>query len=208
MLKINGLWFGYDSHPLISDLNLQVDQGQKVAITGPSGSGKTTLFQLICGTCRPSRGFIDLQSPFSYMSQKDSLLPWKTLYQNFEFAKHLCCSIKLSHGFLSLYDELLSLVDLEGKGDLYPYQLSGGMRQRASLAQTLLFDKPFLLLDEPFSSIDMKTKKRILFNLLAFVEKKKKTLLIITHDIGEISLLEAKHYALDEGKLVFVPGSV
>ncbi len=196
MLKIHDVHFSYNNRPLLSGLCLELEQGDIVAITGPSGCGKSTLLQLIVGSLEPQLGKITQQALVSYMTQQPLLLPWKTLEENLCFAKDL--SKKVSS--LSS-QEALDLVDLSGKGSLYPHQLSGGMRQRAFLAQVLLFDRPILLLDEPFSALDLITKQKIIQRLTEFFSKKQKTVIIITHQLKELAPFYPQHYLLDQGQL-------
>lgn len=200
MLKIENLCFGFEN-TLLDHLNLELNPGDRVVITGPSGSGKSTLVQLISGLFRPKKGCINLTCEASYMGQQDALLPWKTLEDNLSFAKSLQspCS---SQSFKKEISSLLEGFDLAGCGHLYPRLLSGGMRQRAALAQAFLFDKPLMILDEPFSSLDPALKRKVIQKLIAFLNAKNKSLLMITHHYKEIEMLNAAHYALISGKLI------
>jgi ABC-type nitrate/sulfonate/bicarbonate transport system ATPase subunit len=201
MLKIEDVSFSYAHQMIFSNLNLVLDPGDRVVVTGPSGCGKSTLFQLISGALPLNTGFIDKSLNVAYMAQKDFLLPWKTLHQNLMYAFSLSKnSAKIT--FRLSIEEALSLVDLKEQAHLYPHQLSGGMRQRASLAQVLLFNKECVLLDEPFSSLDSKTKDRVILNLLHFLKKSKTTLLMISHDTSDVIKFNAKHYAFEDKKFI------
>ncbi len=201
MLKIQDVSFSYAHHTIFSNLSLVLDPGDRVVVTGPSGCGKSTLFKLIAGALPLKDGCIHKSTNVAYMAQKDFLLPWKTLHQNLLYALKLSEDSAKMPFRLSI-EEALSLVDLKGQADLYPHQLSGGMRQRASLAQVLLFNKDCVLLDEPFSSLDSKTKERVIFNLLHFLKKSKTTLLMISHDTSDVIKFNAKHYAFEDKKFI------
>lgn len=220
MLQIERLTFGYLKKSLLKDVNLSIKRGDTVSIVGPSGSGKTTFFRLISGLAIPKSGLISLsdkievkqRSPLiSYMMQEDLLLPWKTLIDNlmvvFDLENSFWCS-----RFLKSYKsrkeifrkkalQIIEDVGLSGFENYYPMELSGGMRQRASLARSLLFKRPLLLLDEPFGAIDV-FKRKDLYSLLNKIkEKYQLTILFITHDLNDAFYLSNHIYLLDDGVL-------
>lgn len=224
MLHIEGLTFGYLKHLLLKDISLIVKKGDVVSIVGPSGSGKTTFFRLISGLLTPKSGSIRVldkitlkqrNSLVSYMMQEDLLLPWKTLIENLMVVFELENS-RWYCWFLRSYkrrreefrQKALSIIEdlgLSGFEDYYPNALSGGMKQRVSLARSLLFKRPLLLLDEPFGAIDMFKRKDLYKLLIAIKEKYNLTILFITHDLNDAFYLSNHIYLLDQGGLKEYP---
>jgi NitT/TauT family transport system ATP-binding protein len=175
----------------LSDISLEVQEGEFVSFLGPSGCGKTTLLSIIAGLIEPTDGIITLEGKpvthaadkMGYMLQQDYLFPWKTIQEN------IFLGLKIS-GTLngSRKKEVLSLLrqmGLDNVESLYPKQLSGGMRQRVALVRTLATEPKLLMLDEPFSALDYQTKLK-LEDLVANTFKAfGKTAILVTHDIGE-----------------------
>jgi ABC-type nitrate/sulfonate/bicarbonate transport system ATPase subunit len=199
MLEIDSLIFGYLDEPILNGLNLSVQKGEIVSIIGPSGSGKTTLFQLIAGLYSPQQGSIQ-KAEFAYMMQEDLLLPWKSVLNNLLFMLELQ---RLDNKATRLKKalEVLNEVGLQGFEYYYPRALSGGMKQRASLARTLLLQKPLLLLDEPFGAVDA-VRRQALYALLKTLHKRYDlTIVFITHDLHDALQLSHTVYFLEEKKL-------
>ncbi len=172
------------------DLSFSVKEGEFVAIIGPSGCGKTTLLSLAAGLLTPSSGEVLSEGvTFGYMLQKDQLFPWRTIEKNVT----LPLEIRKLKG-KEYKTRALSLAEKYGLGDFlqsYPYQLSGGMRQRAALIRTLSTNPDVLLLDEPFSALDYQTRLNVTEDVANIIRSEKKTALLITHDISEaISLAD------------------
>ena len=148
----------------IERVSLDVRSGEFVAIVGPSGCGKSTILNLVAGLDRPSEGRILLnQVPVEgpnpsvgFMLQKDLLLPWRTIVHNVEFGLEARAISRAERRERALRE--LQRCRLQDFAASYPYQLSGGMRQRAALARTLAIEPAIVLLDEPFSSLDAQTK--------------------------------------------------
>ncbi len=166
-----------------------------VSIIGPSGSGKSTLFNIISGLIRPDRGLIytdgtivpDGGGLVAYMQQKDLLLPWRTVLSNTLLGPEIeGTSINEARGMAL---ELLGRFGLSGFANVYPSQLSGGMRQRAALVRTLLFRKDIVLLDEPFGALDAMTRSVMHTLVLRAWKEFGLTVLFITHDVEEALLV-------------------
>jgi ABC-type nitrate/sulfonate/bicarbonate transport system ATPase subunit len=184
-VSLRDVSFGYDSRKIIDGLNLSLQSGQITAMLGPSGSGKTTLLRLIAGMEQTKAGVISIsaapdQTPLSYMFQDYDTFPWLTVLQNLLLSGE-------SH--LDLIRGAAEQIGLTGLLDRYPRQLSGGQRKRVALARSLLARPALLILDEPFGSLDVKTKFAI-FDILetAFLDGTW-TGLFVTHSVEEAVIL-------------------
>lgn len=187
---------------ILKSVNLYVAEGEIVSIIGPSGSGKSTIFNIVAGLLTPSQGEVLLSGEnitgksghVSYMLQKDLLLPFKTVLDNVALPQMIKGEKKklARKKALTYFKEF----GLEGTEDKYPKMLSGGMRQRAALLRTYLFEKEVALLDEPFSALDAITKEGIHSWYLDIMKEINLTTLFITHDIEEAILLSDRIYVL------------
>jgi len=190
-LTISSLSFGYkkESKPVINDLSLSVEAGEIVSILGRSGCGKSTLLNLIAGLMTPLSGEIRIDQHHSrcnigYIFQEDALMPWRTIKKNLALAQEIG-NVPKELWQASLM-ELLKRFHLdESILDSYPAQLSGGMRQRVSIIQSLLFNPHLLLLDEPFAALDFFTKLRLEGEFYSFIKDTSKAAVLVTHDIEE-----------------------
>lgn len=180
MLEINTLSFSYHSKKILDNLSLKIKKGTTSTIIGSSGSGKTTLLKIVAGLIRPKSGSVTVHGELSYMMQEDMLLPWRDVMGNLSLISELKPTSDPNwHGHAR---ELLHVVGLEGHEHKLPHELSGGMRKRVSLAQAILHRHPLLLLDEPFSSLDVILREK-LFKLLQKIQKNYgTTILMVTHD--------------------------
>ncbi|MFF2093433.1 ABC transporter ATP-binding protein [Paenibacillus sp. NPDC058174] len=195
-LSVQGLCYGFPGEePLFRDLSFTVNKGEFVSIVASSGMGKTTLFRLLARLLVPDSGVITVSgdtptaksNAVGYMPQRDCLMPWRTVQDNAAIGLELQGVSKRDARQRVL--ELLPELGLEGTELKYPHELSGGMRQRVSFLRSLLGGGDLLLLDEPFSALDAMTRTGMQQWLLQAWEKRKKTILFITHDIDEALLL-------------------
>ena len=189
---------------IVDKLSFALEQGSFHCVIGASGCGKSTILRMICGLLRPEAGTIRVggtpieeQSHYcGYMPQRDLLLPWRTVGEN------LALPLEIRGGYTraerrELAEAALEDVGLEGCGDKLPSELSGGMRQRAAFARTMLAGSDLLPLDEPFSALDFLTRVSMQEWLLEQWEKHKKTILFITHDVEEAVFLSGSVLAVD-----------
>jgi NitT/TauT family transport system ATP-binding protein len=197
------------TYTAIQDLSLTVEEGQFCAVVGPTGCGKSTTLTLVSGLERPSRGEalvhgepvrgIDTSTGFVF--QQDAVFPWKSVLDN-------VASGPLHRGqgrseAAQLARDWLRRVGLSGFEDRYPHQLSGGMRKRVALAQSLINQPRILLMDEPFSALDVQTRAIMSTELLHLWDQTKPTVVFVTHDLEEAIALADKVVVLTAG-----PGTV
>lgn len=172
MLKIKNITASYENETIISNLSYEFEDQKKYAITGRSGIGKTTLINLLCGLKKPDNG--EIESSYvrpAYMFQEPRLFPWLTALENLM----LVTSDKARAETL-----LTSLLYEKEALSKYPHELSGGMKQRVSIARALCFDGDILLMDEPFKGLDKEMRQSI--RKIVFDYAKDKTVIMITHD--------------------------
>lgn len=180
-MKIRNLHFSFAETPVFSGLNLEIPDGQTTAIMATSGKGKTTLLRLIAGLLEPSDGEIDLgDKTVGIMFQEPRLFAQQTVLQN------VFVVIKQKHGKKERAMELLKDFGVADAADKYPDELSGGMAKRVSLARAIAYDPDILLLDEPFSALDVDTKHLVIAQTKALVAGK--TVILVTHNSAEAQL--------------------
>lgn len=176
---------------VLSDVNLQIEQGEFAAIVGPSGCGKSTVLRMVAGLETSDTGTVLANgqvvrepSPDRMMIfQEHALFPWSTVEENVGLGLELAGVSKQERR--RRVNEILNKVGLEGFNLYYPNQLSGGMRQRVSIARALVMDPDVLLLDEPYGALDAMTRLTMQNELLKLWQGSGKTMLLITHDIDE-----------------------
>jgi len=175
----------------LDSVDLTIAEGEFVTVVGPSGCGKSTLLNLIVGLMRSSMGRIvfrgapieGITTKIGYVTQKDNLLPWRTLIENVEIALEIRAIEKSARRVQA--QNLIDQVGLSGFEDHYPHELSGGMRQRANIIRTLIYDPELILMDEPFGPLDAQTRIVLQDQLLKLWYASKKTIVFITHDLIE-----------------------
>ena len=193
MLEINGLTRSYGPHKAVEDISLQVADGELVTIVGPSGCGKSTLMRCIAGLLMPTTGQVVLNGTavtrvpdrlgVVFQDYSRSLYPWLSVAGNVALPlrrreRHRAARRKAALA-------ALETVGLAGFADRYPWQLSGGMQQRAAIARALACDPVLLLMDEPFGSVDAQTREDLEDLVLRVRVERNITILLVTHDIDE-----------------------
>ena len=169
--------------PVLGGVDLHVPAGTVAAIVGPSGCGKSTLLDVVAGLAAPDAGSISGADSVALMPQRDALMPWLTLRANIALGAELAGAPRDDVGRGA--DEAIARLGLTGFADHYPHALSGGMRQRAALARTLLAARPAWLLDEPFGALDALTRTGMHDVLRDLMHEVRPTVLLVTHDIAE-----------------------
>jgi NitT/TauT family transport system ATP-binding protein len=217
------VWLAYNDelmaagHFAVEDINLKVEQGEFIAIVGPSGCGKSTFMKLATGLRRPSKGTViiggqEVTGPLKITGmafQAPSLLPWRTTLQNvvlpLEIVEPYRSSFKSRR---KEYEEkarqLLRGVGLAGYEDKFPWQLSGGMQQRASICRALVHEPQMLLLDEPFGALDAFTREELWCTLRDLQAAQKFNVILVTHDLRESVFLADTVYVMSRSPGRFV----
>jgi NitT/TauT family transport system ATP-binding protein len=189
----------------LSDVNFRVEPGEFVSLVGPSGCGKSTCLNLLAGLSRPSSGTVThhgnkvdgINTSVGYITQDDNLLPWRSLLGNVELALEFQGVAKQERQKRAR--DFIDLVGLSGFEKHYPHELSGGMRKRAGIVRTLIYDSDVVLMDEPFGPLDAQTRVILQAELLRLWERSRPTVLFVTHDLVEA-------IALSDRILVFTSG--
>ncbi|MBS0449017.1 MAG: ABC transporter ATP-binding protein [Proteobacteria bacterium] len=190
----------------VQDVTLEVGAGEFVSVVGPTGCGKSTLLNVAAGLLAPTRGRAEvfglplagINKRAGYMFQAESLMPWRSARDNVAAGLEFR-GVADAH---AQADDWLKRVGLGRFGDRYPHQLSGGMRKRVSLAQTLVLDPDIILMDEPFSALDIQTRQLMENEVLDLWARKRKAVLFITHDLDEAIAMSDRVVCLSAG-----PGS-
>lgn len=191
IIAIRDVCHVFAGQAVLSHIDLEVERGEFLAIVGPSGCGKTTLLNLMAGLLPVQSGTINVHGrgpvcgnrAVAYMLARDALLPWLTTRQNAEFGAKVVGQPLAERRERA--QQLLGKVGLGSFADAYPKALSHGMRQRAALARTFCLRSPILLMDEPFGALDAQTKLQLEDTLLALWQGEQRTVVFITHDLGE-----------------------
>jgi NitT/TauT family transport system ATP-binding protein len=190
----------------IEAVNFEVPAGSFTSIVGPSGCGKSTLLRILAGLDTPTAGQVLVDSEpvrglrperAGFLFQQDALLPWNTVYDNVALGLRL--RRLPAHEVRDTVEEWLSRVNLLDFRDRYPAQLSGGMRKRVSIAQTLATDPPLLLMDEPFTALDVQTRHLMEMDLLELAGEGERTVVFVTHDLDEAAALSDSVVVLSAG---------
>ena len=181
----------------LSGCNLDVPAGSWVSLIGASGCGKSTLLRILSDIVKPTRGTVLLgglspeearaQRRFALVSQSAVMLPWRKVLANVELALEVAKAPAAERRRRA--EEAIEMVGLRGFEKAYPFELSGGMRQRAAIARALTLRPSYLFMDEPFGALDEMTRDRLNFELLRILEETGATLLLVTHSIGEAVIL-------------------
>ena len=201
MIKLIDVCKRYDERIIFDHFNLEFSKDKITCILGESGVGKTTLLNMISGLTNYN-GKIEMEGKLSYIFQEARLIPSLTVKENLKFTSPEVTDDRI--------DELLLRLEILDKKDTYPTKLSGGEAQRVSIARAFLYDAPIILMDEPFSSLDLSLKYKLISYFSNLWNTNRKTVVFVTHDIDEALLLAedililkngiiSKNFHIDEG---------
>lgn len=214
MIQFHQVYKSYSHKNVVENFTLKISEGEHIVLLGPSGSGKTTLLRMINGLVRPSSGVIsinnkevfnhsikELRRSIGYVLQRNSLFPHYNVEENISVVPKL-----LNWDKKRIHERVLEIIDKVGLSQDFlsrsPEKLSGGEAQRVNIARALAADPPILLMDEPFSALDTLSKKSIREEIMSLDEFRKKTVVMISHDIQEAFELAETVAVLSQGKLI------
>jgi NitT/TauT family transport system ATP-binding protein len=195
LLRLEKVTVAFGAVEVLSGIDLEVRDGEFVALVGPSGCGKTTLLNVCSGWLSPSRGSVHRPAGLRMVFQQDGLFPWLTVDENILLGLSQVTDRREQR---RRADALLELIGLRAFATVYPHQLSGGMRQRVELARALGGDTPLLLMDEPFSSLDYLARLKMRWELARILREQPRTVVLVTHDIEEAAQLADRVLVLSE----------
>jgi NitT/TauT family transport system ATP-binding protein len=204
ILKFEKVGFQYDGRSIMRDVSFAIRPGELVAVLGPSGCGKTTILNMVAGFLQPTEGaaIIDgkeISGPGpdrGVVFQAAALYDWMTVADNISFSLRCAGRPKAERRRVAV--EMAALVNLTGFEDAYPYQLSGGMRQRVGLARVLAAKPQVMLMDEPFSALDVQTREALQEEVLRIRDRTGCTILFVTHSIDEAVFLGDRIFLLTD----------
>lgn len=197
LLKLININKKFEDLDVVNNLNIDIPNGEIASILGPSGCGKTTILNIIASIVEKDSGEIKgiEEKKISYLFQEPRLIPWKTVYENIEFV----INNKIAkENVMSTVNEYLKEVELIDFKNYYPENLSGGMKQRASLARAFAYPSDILLMDEPFKSLDLELRYNLMRKFLNMWKKHQRTVIFVTHDVQAAVLLSHKIYILSQ----------
>ena len=168
---------------VIRNMNFYINKGDIVTLLGPSGCGKSTILNIMTNLIEPTSGSIDTTGKIGYMFQKDHLLDWLNIMDNITIGLEI--QNKKTPDNISRIEKLLKTYGLWDFRNMYPKELSGGMRQRVALIRTLSVNPDILLLDEPFSALDYQTRLIVSDDVFKIIKNENKSAILVTHDISE-----------------------
>lgn len=205
MVSIDSVTMSFGAYVAVQDVNLSVSDGEFLAIVGPTGCGKSTILNAIAGLLKPASGTVSIdgqpvrgvQNDIGYLFQQDALLPWKTAIENVELGPMFKGVGAAERREQSM--RWLAKVGLKGFEHRYPHQLSGGQRKRVQMAQALITGPKVILMDEPFSALDIHTRHLMQNELLRLWQEERRAVVMITHDLEEAIALGDRVVVLAAG---------
>lgn len=169
---------------VLKNISFTLHQGEILSLLGPSGSGKSTILNILTNLLDPTSGDVLIKGTIGYMFQKDHLLEWRSIMDNITLGLEIMHK-KNDKKSMERIERLLKTYDLWDFRNMYPKELSGGMRQRVALIRTLSVDPSILLLDEPFSALDYQTRLMVNDDVYKVIKNENKSVILVTHDISE-----------------------
>ena len=183
MIAFRDVTMGFNDLVILDRFSQAFEENKVHCILGPSGCGKTTLLNLLSGIVVEASGQITKPERVSYVFQEESLIPQKTARKNLELV--LKSVYKTNAELTTVIDKFLKLSNLEQAADLYPHEMSGGMRQRLALIRAFAYPSDILLMDEPFKALDVSLRDSLIRSFIDLYEEDRRTVLFVTHDMDE-----------------------
>ena len=168
---------------VLKNINFSLKEGEILTLLGPSGSGKSTILNILTKLLKPTSGEVNIQGTIGYIFQKDHLLEWRNIMDNITIGLEI--QHKKTPESIARIENLLKTYGLWEFRNMYPFELSGGMRQRVALIRTLSVDPSILLLDEPFSALDYQTRLLVSDDVYKIIRNEHKSAILVTHDISD-----------------------
>lgn len=168
---------------VLKDISFTLKEGEILTLLGPSGSGKSTILNILTNLLKPTSGEVNIKGTIGYMFQKDHLLEWRNIMDNITIGLEI--QNKKTPEAMDRIEKLLKTYDLWEFRNMYPNELSGGMRQRVALIRTLSVNPSILLLDEPFSALDYQNRLLVSDDVYRIIRNEGKSAILVTHDISE-----------------------
>ena len=168
---------------VLKNINFSLMENEILTLLGPSGSGKSTILNILTNLLKPTSGEVIINGKVGYMFQKDHLLEWRNIMDNITIGLEI--QKQKTDEAMQRVERLLKTYDLWDFRNMYPKELSGGMRQRVALIRTLAVDPDILLLDEPFSALDYQTRILVSDDVYKIIKNEHKMAILVTHDISE-----------------------
>ena len=169
---------------VLKDISFTLNEGEILSLLGPSGSGKSTILNILTNLLEPTSGEVSIKGTIGYMFQKDHLLEWRSIMDNITLGLEIMHK-KNDKKSMERIERLLKTYGLWEFRNMYPKELSGGMRKRVALIRTLSVDPSILLLDEPFSALDYQTRLMVNDDVYKVIKNENKSVILVTHDISE-----------------------
>ena len=169
---------------VLKNISFTLHEGEILSLLGPSGSGKSTILNILTNLLEPTSGEVSIKGTIGYMFQKDHLLEWRSIMDNITLGLEIMHK-KNDKKSMERIERLLKTYGLWEFRNMYPKELSGGMRQRVALIRTLSVDPSILLLDEPFSALDYQTRLMVNDDVYKVIKNESKSVILVTHDISE-----------------------
>jgi len=192
MIKLENIYKSYNEKVIYENFNLEIKENEILCILGVSGSGKTTLLNMLAGLTDYKGNIVGSFDKISYIFQEDRLISNLTVKQNISYVT----------GSDKGISEILKMVELSSSENLYPNQLSGGMNRRVSMARAFCYPSNLLLMDEPFSNLDIALKLRLIETFKTLYKNNNKTTIFVTHDLDEALMLSDRIILIDKGKII------
>ena len=182
---------------VLKNISFTLHEGEILSLLGPSGSGKSTILNILTNLLEPTSGEVSIKGTIGYMFQKDHLLEWRSIMDNITLGLEIMHK-KNDKKSMERIERLLKTYGLWEFRNMYPKELSGGMRQRVALIRTLSVDPSILLLDEPFSALDYQTRLMVNDDVYKVIKNENKSVILVTHDKDEILNLAHVVFLLGE----------